>query len=148
MGIKELNEGFEIIKNSIDADFEGNKDESLILKAENFLGVRFPLTYRLFLLELGCGDIEGKEFYGIINDTFKNSSIPNAIWLTQDLRDNLNAPDFLIFISESEEGYFALDLSQLTNEKDAPIIDWNSSKEEPFEILYSDFGTFLLSMLT
>ena len=147
MGLIELNKGINIIEGSSNSDFEGNKDKSLVEKAEEFLGVEFPPTYRDFLLKLGCGDIDGKEFFGIIDDNFKNSSIPNSIWLTFDLRHNLNAPSTLVFVAESDEGYYALDLEQIDSNNEAPIIEWFPGREKPYRVLYQDFGVFLYNML-
>jgi hypothetical protein len=148
MGMNELRKAMEIIQNSGAADFEGEKDEDLVLKAEKYLGVRFPPTYREFLKTLGCGDIDGKEFYGLINERFENSSVPNAIWLTSNLRRKYGTPPTLVFIAESAEGYYALDLGQTGPEGEAAVVDWNAGKGKgPYEIVFRDFGAFLLESL-
>jgi hypothetical protein len=65
----------------------------LVLKAESALGLKFPPTYRKFLLEYGCGNIFGMEFYGVVDDNFINSSIPDAIWITLNERKTSNLPN-------------------------------------------------------
>jgi len=82
MSFKELETAFNLVHEHGYGDFEGEKALSLINKAEKTLGLVFPPTYKKFLAKLGCGDIEGLEFYGLINDDFINSNIPDAIWLT------------------------------------------------------------------
>jgi antitoxin YobK len=42
--------------------------------------VRFPPTYRRFLLEYGAGNVRSTEIYGVMDDDFENSSVPDAIW--------------------------------------------------------------------
>ena len=73
MSMKDLDKAFELIERNDDqADFDGPKSDSLLVKAEQTLGFPFPATYRTFLSRLGCGGIAGAEFYGVINDEFEN----------------------------------------------------------------------------
>jgi hypothetical protein len=145
MGMAELQEAFRIIENSSTADFDGKKDEALIDSAENFLGLKFPLTYREFLRTLGCGGIKGKEFYGVIDDDFESSSIPDAIWLTDNERKTSNLSKSLVLIGQSIEGYYALDTARMKN-GECPVVDaLPVGKPEEFEVIASDFGTFFLN---
>lgn len=148
MSVNELKRALEIIRNNDSADFEGEKTEELVLKAEHFLGVTFPPSYRLFLKSLGCGDVNGIEFYGLINDSFEHSTVPNAIWLTNDLRKRFNAPLSLVFVAESSEGFYAIDLNKTGLDSEAAVVDWNTEKAQgPFDIVADDFGCFVLDKL-
>jgi hypothetical protein len=145
MGMVELREAFRIIENSSNADFDGEKDEALIDRAEKFLGLKFPLTYREFLRTLGCGGIKGKEFYGVIDDDFESSSVPDAIWLTDDERKSSKLDRSLVLIGQSIEGYYALDTSRM-KDGECPVIDaLPVGKSKEFEIIAPDFGTFFLN---
>lgn len=125
MSKEDLQQALLQIASSPTADFDGPKPEALILKAEEALGVEFPDTYRKFLLELGCGDIGGLEFYGVIRPDFEDSGIPDAIWLTLSERETSSLPDYIVLISSADDGtYFALDLSRGGPENEAPVIVW------------------------
>ncbi|WP_077965869.1 SMI1/KNR4 family protein [Ensifer adhaerens] len=95
---------------SLPCDFEGSKPETLVDKAEHALGLSFPPSYRKFLGELGCGDVNGLEIFGLIDDNFETSSIPNGIWLTLSERKNIKLDPKLIIIADSGDGsYIAID---------------------------------------
>jgi len=144
MGFQHLNTAFDLI-NDYGGDFEGVKSPGLIDKAERALGLKFPPTYRKFLEVLGCGDIDGLEFYGVINDEFENSSIPNAIWLTLDER-KAGLPNNLILVYGAGDGtYYAIDTSQVDDEGESPVVAY--SVDGKTEKISDDFGSFLLSEL-
>ena len=83
---------YQIAKSLIEAahgDFEEAKPETLIAAAERALEIKFPPSYRKFLLTFGCVDINGSEIYGVIDDNFENSAVPNGIWLTLNERQSI-----------------------------------------------------------
>ena len=142
-----LIKAFEIITMHKDKQsfFHGNISEELIINAENYLNLKFPKSYREFLLEHGNGFFNGQEFYGICKEDFTNSSIPDAIWLTMNERKEFNLDNSLILIKESMEYYFAIDTSRNTNGEN-PIIDIIPGvKKEECDVVANDFGTFFLN---
>lgn len=146
MSIKDLETAFKIIGENGSGDFEGRKDNALIEKAEKVLGLIFPPTYKRFLAELGCGDIEGLEFYGLIGEDFNNSSIPDAIWLTLNER-KYGLPKNLVLIHSVGDGvYYALDTDQINPDGENPVVSYelNSITEK----VATDFGEFMLSQLS
>lgn len=144
MSMKDLEEAFELIEHNDDqADFDGPKPDNLLNKAEQTLGLPFPPTYRAFLSRLGCGDIAGAEFYGVIKDNFENSAVPDAVWLT--LRQRLigQAPSSLIIIgSTGNGGYYALD-SSVSIGGENPVVEWWPGPKKQSSIA-KDFGEFFL----
>jgi antitoxin YobK len=125
-------------------DFEGTKPEELITKAEQALGIKFPPSYRLFLSELGCGDINGLEVYGIINDHFEISRVPNGIWLTLHERQNISLLPNYILIGESGDGsYIALDASRKDNIGENPVVRLSLDGQQS-ETVATSFGVYLL----
>lgn len=96
--LKENNVGF----------FKGEISSELILKAELFLDIKFPNSYKYFIANLGCGSIKCLEFYGIVNENFTNGKVPNGIWLTYNERIVSNLPKYLLIIGQSEDGYYTL----------------------------------------
>ena len=135
-----LEKAFDYIRKSENSDFEGNKTEELVKKAENFLGLKFPNEYRRFLLEFGCGDVDGVEIFGLINDKFETNSIPDAIAITAKERKSVALEKNLIIIGDSDEYYYALDLSKTS----APVIELIPSKRAcDCRIVNNSFGEFL-----
>ena len=125
MSYQDLQRAFEIIEESGGGDFEGAKPETLASLAEDALGLRFPPTYRGFLLRSGCGDITGCEFYGLIDDEFEDSSVPNGVWLTLRERQDSGLPKTLVIVYSDGMGtYFAIDTAQSTSGDENPIVSW------------------------
>lgn len=144
MSIKDVKDTINIINEDIDsADFVGRIPLDLIEQAEVFLGVTFPESYKCFLETLGCGDIYGQEFYGIIKADFINSGIPDAIWLTSKMREDSGLPNYLVVVYFGGDGdYYAIDCR---NPNNAPIICWMDgfSAEDCLDTkVANDFGIF------
>lgn len=144
MNIQDLNTAFELIEEN-GGDFEGEKDISLIEKAQSVLGVTFPPSYVEFLKSYGCGDIEGLEFYGVINDDFENSSVPDAIWVTLDERKS-GLPHNLVIVYAAGDGtYYALDTSKLDDNGECSVVSYESNGN--LEVIADNYGSFLLDEL-
>jgi hypothetical protein len=153
MGMLELQNALQLVKQNQDqADFEGPKQEELIRLAESTLALRFPPTYRKFLEELGCGDAAGFEVYGLINENFANSSVPNGIWLTLKHRRSSDLPaSFVVIADTGDGGYYAIDTAQRDEDEESPIVVWwpgLSKATSPIEKVSNDFGTFFLDRLS
>ena len=131
------------------ADFEGVKEETLIILAEKMLDIKFPTSYRFFLENLGCGDIAGQEFYGVIKSDFRNSGIPDAIWLTMKERQESNLPKNYVIISSTGDGdYVVLDCSDDGKNK---VLLWTPGVTEQkvaFKPYYNDFGDFFFDQIS
>lgn len=144
MGLREFEKAAELIQTH-GGDFEGAKEEQLVAAAEQALGIDFPPSYRAFLLRFGCGDIEGLEFYGLIDDDFRTSSIPNSIWLTLQERES-GLPDHLVLIFSTGDGtYYALDTKRTQVDGECAVVSYDVSGNSSY--IADDFGTFLLSEL-
>ena len=75
---------------------------------EDYLEITFPDSYRYFLKKLGCGDISGKEFYGVINEEKINSGIPDSTWITMKHREQSNLPPKYVIIYAFGDGDYAV----------------------------------------
>jgi hypothetical protein len=150
MSHDDLEIAFGVIRSCPDADFEGPKAESLIAKAEDSLGCRFPSTYRRFLLEFGCGDCYGLEIYGVINDAFADAGIPDAVWATLRERRDSGLPTGCIVIGSTESGsLWVIDTSQTRPNDEAPVVEWvpGGSNDLTNQVSADDFGHWLLREL-
>jgi hypothetical protein len=83
--------------------FVGVRQRALIEEAEAALGVRFPPSYRRFLESLGAGSIRGREIYGVIDSNFRDSTIPDGIWLTLMERQHSRLPEALVIVYSTGE---------------------------------------------
>lgn len=149
MSTRDLDEAFQLIDEHDDeADFDGAKSDDLIQRAEQALGLTFPPTYKQFLSRLGCGDIAGAEFYGIIKDDFANSGVPDAIWLTLKQRRMSQLPESLVLVSETGDGgYYGIDVSRKDIDGENPVVEWWPGRPTATgnrRTVASDFGVFLL----
>lgn len=145
MSIEELEKAIELIEENGGGDFVGPRDFHLIKYAEEYLNVTFPPSYKRFLERYGCGDIEGIEIFGVINDDFVNSGIPDAIWLTMKHRDAGMSDNLVLFYSTGHGPYLALDASLPNSAGEYPVVSYDLN--EDLKIVYEDFGEFLLKEL-
>ncbi len=145
---------YETAKRLIDAyqdkaDFAGPQPESLVRAAEAKLGVEFPPLYRRFLLEYGVGGMGGFEIYGIIQEDFDHSGIPDAIWYSlQEQRDS-NLPRGFVAICNSGDGeIICLDCEDLPTEPPVMVFEPGYPLEEQcWEVVAEDFGEFFLGLV-
>ena len=147
MSMQDLELSMRYIEEDGSGDFEGPKTDALVQLAEQRLGVKFPPTYKEFLLRLGCGDIAGVEFYGIIDENFDDSAIPNGIWLTLHRREKFGLDPAVLLVGQSGEGYYAIDTSQTDDFGECPVVDWIPIPKEQLEIIAPDFGKFFLDRI-
>jgi len=130
--------------------FVGPRPLTLINLAQTRLSVKFPETYRRFLLEFGAGGIGGVEFFGVVMDDFENSGYPDVIWLTLKGRNEWNLPEFLLPVYDLGDGeLFCLDL-RVPEGHEAKVVGFTpgySSAEHNLDIVSEDFGKLFLDKI-
>jgi hypothetical protein len=140
-----------MLENPKTLHFSGQKDEALIDKAEKVLNLKFPQDYRKFLLDFGTLDFAGEEIYGITNDNFYHSCIPNAIWYNINMRRIINIPEYLFVIHSIDDGSeIALNYKILNENGEPKMTSYEAGydvKEQEFEVIANDFGDFLLDIV-
>jgi SUKH superfamily protein len=146
MSMKDLVEALRLIEeNENQADFAGPRDPALIDKAEKALGIKFPPSYRQFLLRLGAGNFGAFEIYGVIDDDWEDSSVPDGIWYTLNEREESDLPRHLLIIAAAGDG--PLYCLKLGKEKEPPVIFYSpglEEEEQESELAADNFGAFLL----
>jgi hypothetical protein len=144
MSVQSYKEARKLIEAAGGGDFEGNKPESLVARAEFALGLAFPPSYRFFLSEMGAGDFNGFEVFGLINDNFSNSSVPNGVWLTLSERRAIGLHPAYIIVGEAGDGtYFALDTRPVGRTCEAPVVRLSVDAKN-HERVAESFGDYLL----
>ncbi len=134
-----------IASNPETSTFAGTRSEALVTKAECALGLRFPATYRQFLLDFGAGNFGSREFYGVIDEDFENSSVPDGIWCTLSERREAHLPARFVIVADTGTGeWYCLDISQVNGP--VLIVD-PANPNGPVEMVAADFGAFLLSQV-
>jgi|WetSurMetagenome_2_1015567.scaffolds.fasta_scaffold371014_2 antitoxin YobK len=151
MSMQDYEKAKELVKESHGiSTFVGPRSEPLINLAENRLGLKFTRTYRRFLLEYGAGGIGSFEIYGIIDEDFENSGIPDVVWLTLRERKEVNFPAFLLPIYDLGDGeLFCLDL-RTQQDSEAKIVGFTpgySSAQQKLDIVAEDFGKLFLDLI-
>jgi hypothetical protein len=149
MSVLDLRAAFEIIeKNKERADFVGPRSEALVEIVEQRLNVRFPPTYREFVLKYGAGNVGAVEICGVISDEIDNDSIPNGAWLTSDLRAKSALPSNCVAIGETGDGgYYCIILGDTAESPVGIFMPGSPSTKGRIEIIAEDFGRFLRMQL-
>lgn len=127
--------------------FSGKKNEDLIKKAEQALGLKFPIDYRDFLLGLGAGSVGASEIYGVVDEDFINSSAPDAIWSTLKARE-AGLPKNLIKIGSHELGSPCIKVSD--NPSESPVIAYHlglPEEAQEYEVLAESFADYFLEKI-
>ncbi len=146
MGIEELKRALELARVAEGVDLGSGASDRAISAAEDYLGLRFPTSYREFVSEVGWGSIGGRYFYGITPDGVAATSIPSAIFATRSEREDGGLPPWLLIVEDSgSDEQFVLDTRDLNAEGDAPVKAWTpASDASSLETLAPDFGAYLL----
>ena len=117
--------------------------DELIEKAERYLDVQFPDDYRAFLKRWGTLSIGPLEFYGICNEDFVNTSVPDAIWYTQRKRQQLGLPKELVILYDNNGvEYYCLDTSAAENSR---IVAWDTHLRKIRAIKAASLFEFILN---
>jgi hypothetical protein len=146
--LSDYDEAVAVVADHLDeADFEAQPEER-VDRAEQVLGVRFPPSYRRFLLEYGAGGVGSEEIYGIVNDDFDDPRPPQAVGLTQRLRREGQISDDLVVTYNLGQGsYYALDTANAGPDGEAPVVGFtpglNSAGDE-LDTIAPSFASFFL----
>jgi hypothetical protein len=144
MGMEKYRRARELIAKAGGGDFVGPKPESLVARAEAALGLRFPPSYRQFVLDLGAGDIGGFEVYGLVDDDFEDARVPDAIALTLDARRSGLDPRYILIGTLGDGSHDCLDTGHPHPNGEAPVVQLSSEFEDPVTLADS-FGEYFLT---
>ena len=135
------------------ARFVGGCAVEEVLQAETIFGRRFPESYRLFLLTLGCGSFGGEEVYGIVPGKVLAEGVPCVVWMNMKARNARMPDDWLEIAVDGFGGSFVVRLGACPSDDpsrpfEPPIDLWpcHLSPSEAYEVAPS-FGHFLLNQV-
>jgi hypothetical protein len=116
-------EALRLLEDHLDqSDFEPQPLER-VERAEETLGVRFPPTYRRFLLELGAGGVGSQEIYGVVDD------------------------DVIAIYGLGQGSVYGLATGRAGPDGEAPVVGFTPGLSQPsddHEVVSPDFGCFFL----
>lgn len=152
MSIESYQKAKKIIQSNEDlADFIGGRTNELIKLAEEKLSIKFTGLYLDYLQTFGAGNFGTQEIYGIINDNFENSSVPDAIWYTLTERKEINlSKNLLVIYHTGSDELFCLDFNQLDEKGEPKVVSYVPGIElerQIYDIIANDFGDFLLDLI-
>lgn len=144
MSLEKYRRARDLIAKAGGGDFAGAKPESLVARAEAALGLRFPPSYRQFLLDLGAGDVGGFEVYGVIDEDFGDARVPDAIALTLEARRSGLEPRYVMIGTLGDGSHDCLDTGHPDVTGEAPVVQLSSEYEDPVTLADS-FGEYFLT---
>ena len=129
----------------------GEKNDSVIHKAENLFGKNFSRQNKEFFKRIGSLDFFGNEIYGIVKDDFSGLYVGCSLEATLSDREKYNLPEKLLIIYDfGFDGYMGyLDYSQLNEEGEPPVVMayYNGAEYVITEKIAEDLGDFILELV-
>jgi hypothetical protein len=149
MGMEKLTTAIRMISEHPElSEFVGPRPAAWIAAAERCLNVRFPPTYRTFLLELGAGAFGSVEFFGVVDDNWEDSGLPDVVWLAMRAQREGWLPQGIVPIYDDGMGnWLVLNLREPWSSGEPNVVAWEMGRSQPdanLEIIAPNFGAFLL----
>jgi hypothetical protein len=146
MPMEDYEKAVALVEREGGGEFVGPRPAELIAAAEQALGFRFPPSYRRFLLDYGAGSVGATEIYGVIDEDFEDSGIPDGVWYNLELRREGQTETLHAFYSVGDGTLFCLDASRVAEDGEMPVVAVGSGDEEMEEIA-PDFGRAFLMLV-
>ncbi|EAC2786797.1 TPA: SMI1/KNR4 family protein [Listeria monocytogenes] len=152
MSIEKYNQAKDVIEeNDYLVDDFGGASDTIIEKAQVVLNVNFPEDYKAFLADFGALTFGSIEIYGVFKEDFENSGIPDTVWSTMNERKLVDMPKHLTILYNTGMGeLFCLNFADLNSYNEPKITSYYPGfpeKSQQNEVLYDNFGEFLLDMI-
>ncbi len=87
----------ELVRDIEPFNCKGPQTEVDVALAETRLGVRFPVSYREFLLTFGRGVWVAQEFFGV-SGAEVTAAAPDVVWMTRDARQSWGLPNSYVVV--------------------------------------------------
>lgn len=130
------------------AEFVGPRPADLIAKVEKALGHEFPSQFREFVSRFGAGSFGSFEIYGVIDEEFERSSVPDGAWLNLKERREYGLAHNLLVIADLGNGdRYCIELQDGTEGRVVLLIHGRPPAEAAREFVAEDFGAFLLEQV-
>lgn len=107
-----------------ESDFSGPVSEDEILAAEAALGIRFPASYRAFLLWFGAGDVHYYDIFGLPRDHLWG----DVVRMNHTERRVL-PQHYLRFTDDVGDYSYYLDTSRMNASRECPVVLFGGGEE-------------------
>ena len=151
MTFQRVDEAIELIINNFDPSeysIDGQYSDEEVENAEKILSITFPRSYREFLKKHGNVDVKSLDVMGLSRYNYQNSGYGGLVWCTLKNREDFSQPKHIITIEHMGDGsYYALDLSQMNDDNECPVVVWPIGGYETtpvLEVVAPDFGSWFL----
>lgn len=132
----------------LDKDVGTGASDNDIALVENVLHVKFPHSYREFLLEFGWARFSHQELYGVgTNVPIHLDLIRNAVAERETMEPPL--PGYLVPIMNDGAGNsYCLDCSSMSNDE-CPVVFWDHEEraDQKPEVIAPNFHAWLKTLL-
>lgn len=130
----------------------GKKSKETLIKTQEILECKFPMSYLYFLENLGNFSFGSFQVFGLLNDEVLKLRESGIVYGTIDDRNKFNLPYYIIILDDDlgNGDSYALDLSKMNNQKECPVIIWPSTgfQYSPhLEIVATDFGSWFFEQV-
>lgn len=129
-----------ILEHNIDlAGYGESQSVPSIGRAEDLLGVKFPESYRQFLVRWGWLSFGPNEYFGL------GTQYGNVVTKTEWIRASRGLPVHLVVVCDHDgDEYVCLDASAM-REKECPVVIWDSPTRVVSRTRAATFADFLES---
>lgn len=152
MSIEKYNQAKNVIEeNDYLVDDFGGASDAIIEKAQVVLDVNFPNDYKTFLADYGALTFGFIEVYGVFKEDFEDSGVPDIVWTTINERKLVDIPKYLLILHNTGMGeLYCMNFADLNSHNEPRITSYYPEfpeKAQQNEVLYDNFGEFLLDMV-
>jgi len=113
----------EIYASGDDPACAGAASDALIAEFEAALGVKFPVSYKLFLKKFGAMSFAGDTYYGITKSGVFATAVPSVLFATKTARDNGDADEAMIVVKSTGYGpIYSIDTSSCDAGGEAAVV--------------------------
>ena len=114
---------------------------------ESALHIKFPASYKKFLLNFGVLDFEGFEFYGITPEGVHAKAIPCVLFATKDGIEKGQIDNKMIMVQESGYGpVYCIDFEIVNHKGEPAVVEVPISYKEN-KVVADSFADFFISKL-
>jgi len=121
--------------------------EDWVRKAELALSLRFPPSFRWYLLNYGGGTIGGEEINGLLGVDFDDACGPDIVFNTLVERRQFDIPHCLISLVNHEDEMFYLDTSVKDENNENPVVREQAETLGSRDRYADNFARFLLKRI-
>lgn len=125
-------------------EFGQGTSQEWVERAENRLGVKFPISYKWWLMNFGGGEVFGDEIFSVYELDFDSVVGGDVVYMNELNRKNGFLKSDQISICENDEGgIFYFDLSKLDEQGEAPVF-----YDLTGEVYAANFVEFLIKRIS